>query len=330
MKLEQTAMNFLLKHQESHRRTYNFLILMESIMTAAKYIQYYYQIGALSGNLGKAGVTNVQGEEVMRMDEIANHIVMKYLRQSGQVIQAVSEEEVDAINIEEEESGRYFVYYDPLDGSSNVKHGLPVGFMFAIAKKNLEGAEDFHLRKGREYIAAGMFVIPSGIFTLALRNAGTYRFYMDETMTYVRPEKVTIPGNQKSWELSFNASNRNFFDDAVRGWIEGNEPKYAFRYIGALAGDFHRLLSNGGMFMYPAIVNHPKPEKNRPEGKLRLMYEAAVTAFIAEEAGGAAINEQGENILDIIPQHRHQRTSLYVGSKPLVEEIRTALKKTTK
>ena len=96
--------------------------------------------------------------------------------------------------------------------------------------------------------------------------------------------------------------------------------------MGALAGDFHRLLSNGGMFMYPAIINHPRPEKNRPKGKLRLLYEANVAAFIAREAGGIAIDEEGNEILEIIPESPHQRTALYVGSTRLVESIRKRLR----
>ena len=98
------------------------------------------------------------------------------------------------------------------------------------------------------------------------------------------------------------------------------------RLAGALAGDFHRILSNGGMFMYPAIVNHPDPKKLRPEGKLRLMYEASVVAFMCREAGGHAVNEHGVPILDIKPAHHHQRTALYVGSKQLVDDITKVLK----
>ena len=106
---------------------------------------------------------------------------------------------------------------------------------------------------------------------------------------------MILPEDTKSWELSFNASNRNTYAEPVQKWITENESKYAFRYLGALAGDFHRMLANGGMFMYPAIVNHPNPKKNRPEGKLRLMYEAAVVAFMCREAGGMAVNEAGNS-----------------------------------
>ena len=115
--------------------------------------------------------------------------------------------------------GRYFVYFDPLDGSSNIPHGLPVGFMFGIAKRNLDGPEDGHLRAGKDYIAAGMFVIPTGTFTLGLRNAGTWRFQIDETMTFVKPTRVMLPQERGTWELSFNSANRLAFAPRVQQWI---------------------------------------------------------------------------------------------------------------
>ncbi len=324
VRFEQTVMNFLLKHQEKYNRTYHFLILMDALISAAKHIQQYYLTGALKGNLGLAGDVNVQGEDVMRMDQIAHEITIHYLKETQRVIHAVSEEADEIVQIDPE-GGRYFIYFDPLDGSSNVSHGLPVGFLFGIAKRNLEGAEDGHLRSGKDYIAAGMFVIPTGTFTLALKDAGTWRFHIDETMNFVRPTRMLLPDDPKGWELSFNSANRNTYAEPVQKWIAENESKYTFRYLGALAGDFHRLLSNGGMFMYPAIINHPNPKKNRPEGKLRLMYEAAVVAFMAREAGGYAVNEKGVPILDIQPEKHHQRTALYVGSRKLVEDVASAL-----
>jgi len=323
MQFEETVMGFLLHHQEKHHRTYHFLILMDALISAAKHIEQYYLTGALKGNVGLAGSVNVHGEDVFRMDQIAQEITLHYLRVSGRVIHAVSEESEEIVQINPE--GRYFVYFDPLDGSSNVRHGLPVGFMFGVAKRNLEGPEDNHLRAGREYIAAGMFVIPTGTFTLALKDAGAWRFHIDETMQFVKPTRIVLPEDGTSWELSFNSANRHTYSKPVQNWITQNEAKYAFRYIGALAADFHRTVSNGGMFLYPAIVNHPDPKKNRPQGKLRLMYEAAVVAFICSEAGGAAVDETGRSILDVQPKNPHQRSALYVGSKRLVEDIRGSL-----
>ncbi|MHB8094076.1 MAG: FIG domain-containing protein [Candidatus Aminicenantales bacterium] len=326
LQFEQTFMDFLLEHQERHNRTYHFLILMNSILNAAKRIQHYYLTGALRGNLGLAGSTNVQEEETLHMDVIANDVVKHYLRASGRVIHAVSEEEKEPILMNADE-GRYFVYYDPIDGSSNVPHNLPIGFLFGVAKRDLDRPEDGHLRAGRDYIAAGMFVIPTGAFTLALRNAGCWRFHIDEVMNYVKPTRMILPESRKTWELSFNSANRDTFASAIRAWVVENEKSYAFRYMGSLAGDFHRILTNGGLFLYPAIVNHPDPSKNRPKGKLRLMYEAAVAAFMCCEAGGDAVDGSGTPILDIRPETPHQRTALFLGSKQLVDEIAAVLKK---
>jgi fructose-1,6-bisphosphatase I len=324
MEFEKTFMDFLLEHQEQHNRSYHFLILMNSLLNAAKRIQFYYQIGALRENLGKSGTSNIQGEEVMKMDEIADSLVKHYLESSGRVIYAISEEDEQRIEMNMS-GGRYFVYYDPMDGSSNVPHSLPIGFLFSVSKRNLEGPEDMHLRAGNEYIATGMFVIPTGTFTIALRQAGCWRFHIDETMNYVKPTRMLLPENRKTWELSFNTANRETFAAPVRDWLVENEKKYAFRYMGALAADFHRVLVNGGLFLYPAIVNHPDPKKNRPQGKLRLLYEASVVAFMSHEAGGDAIDETGTPILDIVPQKPHQRTALYVGSKPLIAELAAIL-----
>ncbi|TPV96941.1 MAG: hypothetical protein B7733_02000 [Myxococcales bacterium FL481] len=326
VELEQTFLNFLLRHQERHNRTYHFIILMDAITNAAKLIEHYYVTGALKGNWLGADTVNVQGESVMRMDRIANDIVTHHLRSTGRVISAVSEENEERIEMSGDD-GRYFVYFDPLDGSSNIAHGLPVGFMFGIAKRNLKGPEDHHLRTGKEFIAAGMFVIPTGTFTLALREAGTWRFHVNETGTFVKPTRMMLPEATKTWELSFNAGNSSTFAPSVQTWIAENQQRQAFRYLGALAGDFHRLLANGGMFMYPAIVAHPDPKKNRPEGKLRLLYEAAVVAFMAREAGGAAVDEHGQPILEVQPQTLHHRTALYVGSPPLVESIARVLQR---
>jgi fructose-1,6-bisphosphatase I len=145
-------------------------------------------------------------------------------------------------------------------------------------------------------------------------------------MSFVRPTQMRLPEDPKTWELSFNSARRETYAAGVQQWLADNERKYAFRYLGALAGDFHRILTNGGMFLYPAIVNHPDPKKNRPRGKLRLMYEAAVVAFMCREAGGHAVDETGTPVLDVLPIDPHQRTALYVGSKPLVDEVARVLR----
>ena len=297
---------------------------MESILTTARLIQLNYIDGNLKNLLGSTDKTNIQDEQVQNLDEIANTLALHYLKESQQVIQVVTEEVENPIELNS--GGRYFVYLDPLDGSSNIKHSLPVGFMFGIAKRNLEGPEDNHLRPAKEFIAAGIFIIPSGIFTFALRDSGAYRFVIDQSGNYIRPKKLEIGTNSKNWELSFNASNTNFFNPKITDWLNSKVKDYNFRYSGSLAVDFHRLIDNGGMFLYPAITRHSDPKQNRPDGKLRLLYEAAVVAFIAKEAKGKAINEQGIDIIEVQPILPHQRTTLFVGNPDLIKNIRQVLK----
>lgn len=320
---DRTFMHFLLEHQEETRRSLNFLILMEAIVTAAMDMQHQYNIAAIQGNLGATDEENVQGETVMTLDKISHSRLVHHLWESKQVLELTSEEAVDPILLNE--NGRYLVYCDPLDGSSNVRHNLPVGFLFGIAKRSLLNHEDLHLRAGKEFIAAGMFLIPSGIFTFALKDSGTWRFIRDPSGTYLRPTRITLPTSDKTWELSWNSGYRKWLAPKVKQWLDDQESKYSFRYAGSLAVDFHRLLDNGGLFLYPALFNRPAPKRSFPKGKLRLMYECAVVAFLAKEAGGLAINEQGEDILDIIPEYRHQRSTLFVGNPEMVSAINEAL-----
>lgn len=288
MQFEQTFMNFLLEHQERHRRTGHFLVLMDAIISAAKHIEHYYITGALKGYLGRAGWVNIQGEDVMHMDDIAHEIIIHYLKTTGRVIQAVSEESDEVIKLNED--GRYFMYFDPLDGSSNVAHGLPVGFLFGLAKRNLTGDEDFHLRAGREYIAAGMFVIPTGTLTFALRNAGAWRFHIDETFDYVRPTRIFLPDNPKTWELSFNATNRYTYRREVQDWVRDNERKYTFRYMGALAG----LSSDPDKWRNVHVPCHCEP--SRPEeveaGRETASHLRGICRRVYMPGGGRACRER--------------------------------------
>lgn len=320
MKLEETFTHFLLRHQLQKNRTLNFVILMESILTAARYLQFHYQNGSIAGTLGRTEQFNVQGEQCMEFDLLANRIVMHYLAESNQVLEATSEEISDEIRLNSD--GRYLVYFDPLDGSSNISHNLPVGFLFGIAKRDLKTKETYRLRSGAEFIASGIFLIPSGSFTFALKNSGAWRFSYDGAGAFVRPTRLTLPESESSWEISYNLSNRHAFNPKIGAWLKKEEKKRSFRYAGSLAIDIHRLLGNGGAFLYPAITNHEEPGKNRPQGKLRLMYEAAVVAQIIHEAGGKSVNDAGDNILEILPEHRHERTSLITGNAQMIEDFK--------
>jgi len=300
--LDETFMQFLLQHQLKHNRTLNFLILMESIISASKAIQDLYTKAAIDNNLSYAGNMNVQGEDVTKVDILADSIFLHYLKGSKQVIQVISEERDKKVSLNPK--GRYFVYYDPIDGSSNVKHNLPVGILFGISKKNLTGKETKRLRHGREYIASGIFMIPSGNFTFYLNDAG-------------------LPVDKKKFNLSYNTSTLEHYPPKLRQWLHDNSGNYGFRYSGSLAGDIHRILTTGGVYIYPSISGGLKPY---PEGKLRLLYECNVVANIIKAAGGEAIDDQGNLVLDLKPKNIHQRSSLIVGDKKIIREIQKVLR----
>ncbi len=193
---EQTFIDFLLQHQEKHNRTYHFLILMDALISAAKHIQHYYLTGALKGNLGLAGAVNVQGEDVMRMDQIAHEITIHYLKASGRVIHAVSEESDEIIPIDPE-GGRYFVYFDPLDGSSNVP-ARPAGRLPVRHRQAQPDGARGRPPEGRKRLyRRGHVRDTHRAFTIGLKDAGAWRFHVDETMTYVRPTRMVLPEDPK-------------------------------------------------------------------------------------------------------------------------------------
>ena len=293
---------------------------MESIISASKAIQDLYTKAAIDNNLSYVGEMNVQGEDVTKVDVLADNIFLHYLKGSKQVIQVVSEEREKKVNLNPK--GRYFVYYDPIDGSSNVKHNLPVGILFGISKKNLTGKETKRLRYGREYIASGIFMIPSGNFTFYLNDAGCWRFLKSSGGTYIRPEKVMLPSDKKKFNLSYNTSYLENYKPALSQWLKKNSGTYGFRYSGSLAGDIHRILTTGGVYFYPSMLGG---DKNYPKGKLRLLYECNVVANIIRAAGGDAIDDSGTPILDIKPSKLHQRSSLIVGDKKIIRSLQKIL-----
>ena len=299
---------------------------MDAITSAAKHIQQYYLTGALKGNLGRAGRVNVQGEDVMRMDQIANQIAIHYLKASGRVIFAASEESKELISINPERRPLFRLFRPAgrlVEPSPRAAGRLPVRHRQAQPGRPRgrppAGRKRLHRRRNVRHSHRRLHPRTEGRRRLAVPDR------RDDDLRPARGgsscPKTRRPGSCRSTRRTATPT-----PSRVQQWITENESKYAFRYLGALAGDFHRLLTNGGMFMYPAIVNHPDPKKNHPQGKLRLMYEAAVVAFMCREAGGLAVDESGNPILDIQPQSHHQRTALYVGSKRPVEEIARILR----
>ena len=296
--------------------------LLNRLSLAGRLIASEIMRAGFVGRLGLTGDTNVQGEEVRALDVISNEIFQRVFEHMDVVSGLASEEMEEVFQFPEERHGKYVVLHDPLDGSGNVDVNGSMGTIFSIHRRvssgGQPGQEDF-LQKGREMVAAGyilygpstMFVYTSGGpvhgFTLD-RAIGTF-FLTHSEMRF--PEGTGSYAINEANERKWNAKTVTM----VRRFRHGDTEcgKRSARYVGALVADFHRTLVRGGIYMYPGTTD-------RPEGKLRLLYENAPLAFVAELAGGAATDGH-RNILDIQPEKLHQRTPLFIGSKGDVAEV---------
>jgi len=324
-----TVIEHLLLHQrESPMATGRFTRLLNELILAAKIISREVNKAGLVDVLGFTGETNVQGEEVFKLDEYANRVMIHRLERAGVLCAMASEENADLIEIPSAfPVGEYILIFDPLDGSSNIEGNVSIGTIFSIyRRKSPEGKSVTMvdvLQKGSDQVAAGYFVYGSSTMMVYTTGRGAYGFTLDPSVgefLLSHPE-IKIPERGKIY--SVNESYWNHWDASTRQVVsyfkspdnDRGQP-YNMRYIGSLVADFHRNLLSGGVFMYPADNRDPK----KPRGKLRLMCEAAPLAMIVEAAGGMATDGK-MRILDIEPQELHQRVPLFIGSKKDVEKI---------
>ena len=288
--------------------------IMNRIALAAKLIsRRLSRAGLMAGTLGFTGETNVQGESVKKMDVYANEVFISVFKQSGLVCRLASEEMEKPYYIPENcPIGRYTLLYDPIDGSSNVDINLNVGSIFSLRQQegdDIDGeAQDLLLQDGHKQIAAGYVLYgPSTILVYSL-GQGVHSFILDPSLGefILAEENITLPAHGPVY--SVNEGNYWQWEESIREYIRyvHRHEGYTARYSGALVGDFHRILLQGGVFLYPGTVK-------KPEGKLRLLYESAPLAFLSEQAKGKA-STGFQNILDIVPDKLHARSPLIIGS----------------
>ncbi len=266
--------------------------------------------------LGAAGSTNVQDEEQQKLDVFANETLKNALNHTGRVCAMASEEDEELIRIPDGvPSGKYAVAFDPLDGSSNIDVNAAVGTIFSIYRRVTSGGPGQLadvMQPGSAIVAAGYVMYGSSVMMVYSAGHGVHGFTYDPTVGefLLSHDRITTPTTGKYY--SVNESNFGRWSKgvqrAVRGF-HGEDPARLkgknSRYIGALVADFHRNLIAGGIFLYPSDFKNPN-------GKLRLLYECAPMAFLAEAAGGAATDGR-QRILDIVPSSLHQRTPLVIG-----------------
>ncbi len=302
-------------------------LLLEVVARACKRISYEVNKGALGEVLGTAGSENVQGEVQKKLDIIANEVLIEANEWGGHLA-AMASEEMDGIYLVPNRypHGEYLLMFDPLDGSSNIDVNVSIGTIFSVFKKDPghDGvSEADFLQPGRQQVAAGYCVYGPQTTLVLTVGDGVAMFTLDRELGsfVLTQENVTIPEDTK--EFSINMSNmrhwappvKRYIDECLQGEEGPRGKNFNMRWVASMVADVHRILTRGGIFMYPWDQREP----SKP-GKLRLLYEANPMSWLVEQAGGAAHNCQ-QRILDVQPTALHERVSVVLGSKNEAELV---------
>ncbi|MDQ3073288.1 MAG: class 1 fructose-bisphosphatase [Bacteroidota bacterium] len=328
----QTLGQFIVERQnEFSYATGELSRLLGDLTTASKIINREVNKAGLVNILGSTGKTNVQGEEVKKLDIYANEQLISALFSGGEVCVMGSEEDDDIILPDNEKTalnGKYVVLIDPLDGSSNIDVNASIGTIFSIYRRvsaigNMPDVNDC-LQLGTKQVAAGYVIYGSSTILVYSTGKGVNGFTLDPSIgefCLSHPD-IKMPAEARTY--SINEGNAAHFSSGVNKYMayckEDNKEMgrpYSTRYIGTFVADFHRNLLTGGIFIYPG-------SKKAPKGKLRLNYEVNPLAFLAEQSGGKAIDGV-RRVLEIQPESLHQRTPLFIGSSSMVEKVREFL-----
>ncbi|MCY0964460.1 class 1 fructose-bisphosphatase [Parathalassolituus penaei] len=315
----QRLRNFLQQHCSDN----GLIEVIDQIATISKDIAHLIQLGDLAGVLGSAGQENVQGENQKKLDVIANDLLKDGLAALPSIKGLASEEETLPVGCNPD--GRYLVLFDPLDGSSNIDINVTVGTIFSIlaAPAELDGGDErAFLQPGKQQLAAGYVLYgPSTLLVLTTGN-GVFSFTLDSRVGEYLLQRENIRVDTKTAEFAINMSNQRFWKPAMQNYVadllRGEEgplgKRYNMRWVASMVAEIHRILTRGGVFMYPWDSREPK----KP-GKLRLMYEANPMSLLMEQAGGKG-STSTESILSVQPLGIHDRVSVVIGS---AEEVAT-------
>ena len=296
--------------------------LLRDIGVAAKIVNREVNKAGLLNILGVAGAENATGDTVQKLDLYANEKLIECLQNSGECAGIASEENEDYIEINAitDKTSKYVVVFDPLDGSSNIDVNVSVGTIFGIyrRKSSASGAiklDDF-LQKGTELVAAGYVLYGTSTLLVYTTGRGVNGFTLDPTIGEfcLSHTDIKIPVTGRYY--SVNQGYYLKFDVEMRRYIDHcSDLNLRLRYIGSMVSDIHRILFQGGIFLYPNTRKHP-------HGKLRLLYECNPLSYIVEQAGGKAITTDLKRIMEIQPKSLHQRATIAIGSPEMIDEMK--------
>jgi fructose-1,6-bisphosphatase I len=325
-----TLTQYLVEQQRSANALHAELrLLIEIVSRACKTISHSVSKGALGGVLGSLESENVQGEVQKKLDVISNEVLLEANEWGGHLA-AMASEEMETIHLipNRYPKGEYLLLFDPLDGSSNIDVNVSIGTIFSVLKAPASASgrdinENDFLQPGHAQVAAGYAIYGPQTMLVLTIGQGVVGFTLDREMGswILTHEDITIPEDTK--EFAINMSNMRHWAPPMQRYIkeclegaEGERNKnFNMRWIASMVADVHRLITRGGVFMYPWDNREP----NKP-GKLRLMYEANPMSMLVEQAGGMATNGT-QRILDIMPSALHERVSVILGSKNEVARV---------
>lgn len=302
-----TLTDHLLEQQQNPKNVPS--ILLHQIENATKIIASHVKASGLVDILGKTGGKNVFGEEVQKLDDFANTLLVNMLLASGHVYALVSEELEKPLYAPKEKAGDYIVYFDPLDGSSNIDTNCPIGTIFSIYHK-----KDGLLQKGAKQLAAGYVIYGSSVMFVYSMGKGVNGFTLDPA---IGSFLLSHPNMQIPKEgVMYSINEAYTFVPTIHAYLDHlkKEGKSRGRFVGSLVADAHRTFIKGGIFLYPA---HTK----QPEGKLRLMIEVNPFAFLTEQAGGKTIYTGKKSPLAVTPKHIHERSPFIMGSQENIDSF---------
>ncbi len=323
-----TITQFIIEEQRQiEGATGDFTSLLNDIVTACKVISNMVNKGELIGVLGSAESENVQGETQKKLDILTNEVFIKSNEWAGHLSAMASEEMDEIYEIPSQyPRGKYLLTFDPLDGSSNTDVNVSVGTIFSILRcpgeRVCPNTEAF-LQPGVQQVAAGYALYGPSTMMVLTTGRGVNGFTLDADIGefILTHPNMTIPEDTR--EFAVNASNmrhweapvKRYVDEALAGKEGSRGEDFNMRWIASMVAEVHRILTRGGIFMYPIDA---KMKANGTEGKLRLMYEANPMSMIVEQAGGASSTGR-ERIMELKPKALHQRVPVILGSKNEVE-----------
>jgi fructose-1,6-bisphosphatase I len=324
-----TLSQFVFQQEREHpEASGEFTAVLFDIALAAKMINKAVIRAGLVDVLGATGTTNVQGERVQKLDVFAHDTIMKVLGSTGQLAVVASEEDEDIVQVPDGAPvGKYVVNFDPLDGSSNIDANVNIGTIFSIlprlSRKGRGTLEDC-LQAGRRQLCAGYVLYGTTTMLVYTTGDGVHGFTFEPSIGEFLLSHPDIRTPSRGHIYSVNEGNYGKWSDGMKRYVDwlkvedkATDRPYSGRYVGSLVADFHRNLLYGGIYLYPG-------DQKSPNGKLRLLYECAPLAFIAEQAGGTA-SDGTRRIMDLAPTSLHQRSPLFIGSPDDVKDCQEFL-----